>query len=56
MRLIKEKTNIDFLGSTRRKFALALSAVLVIASLVSLATRGLEFGVDFTGGILLEVG
>ncbi|MDE0790188.1 MAG: protein translocase subunit SecF [Woeseiaceae bacterium] len=56
MRLIKEKTNIDFLGSTRRKFALALSAVLVIASLVSLATRGLEFGIDFTGGILLEVG
>ena len=56
MRLIKEKTSIDFLGPTRRKFALALSAVLVIASLVSLATRGLEFGIDFTGGILLEVG
>ena len=56
MRLIKEKTSINFLGSTRRRFALALSAVLVIASLVSLATRGLEFGIDFTGGILLEVG
>jgi len=25
-------------------------------SLVSLATRGLEFGIDFTGGVLLEVG
>ncbi|MAD91221.1 MAG: protein translocase subunit SecF [Gammaproteobacteria bacterium] len=56
MRLIKEKTNINFLGSTRRKFALGLSAVLVIASLVSLTTRGLEFGIDFTGGVLLEVG
>jgi preprotein translocase subunit SecF len=56
MRLIKEKTSINFLGSTRRRFALALSAALVIASLVSLATRGLEFGIDFTGGILLEVG
>jgi preprotein translocase subunit SecF len=56
MRLIKEKTNINFLGSTRRKFALVLSAVLVIASLVSLTTRGLEFGIDFTGGVLLEVG
>ena len=56
MRLIKDKTNINFLGSGRRKVALALSAVLVIVSLASLATRGLEFGIDFTGGILLEVG
>ena len=56
MRLIKTKTSIDFLSSERRKIALAISALLVIASLVSLATRGLEFGIDFTGGILLEVG
>jgi preprotein translocase subunit SecF len=56
MRLIKEKTSIDFLGPTRRKVALAISLLLVIASFVSLATRGLEFGIDFTGGILLEVG
>ncbi len=56
MRLIKEKTNIDFLGPTRRKLAIVLSILLVIASLTSLATRGLEFGIDFTGGVLLEVG
>jgi preprotein translocase subunit SecF len=56
MRLIKEKTSIDFLGSKRRKLALALSVVLVIVSLISIATRGLEFGIDFTGGILLEIG
>jgi len=56
MRLIKEKTNIDFLGANRRKIALTISALLVIVSLGSLATRGLEFGIDFTGGILLEVG
>ena len=56
MRLIKEKTSIDFLGKTRRRVALAISALLVVASIVSLATRGLEFGIDFTGGILLEVG
>ncbi len=56
MRLIKEKTTIDFLGATRRNIALAISALLVLASLASLATRGLEFGIDFTGGILLEVG
>ena len=56
MRLIKEKTSIDFLGPMRRNVAVTISVLLVIASLASLATRGLEFGIDFTGGILLEVG
>ena len=56
MRLIKEKTNINFLGPTRRKLALVLSIFLVVTSIGSLMTRGLEFGIDFTGGILLEVG
>ena len=56
MRLIKHKTHIDFLGQARRKIALAVSALVVVVSLASLATRGLEFGIDFTGGILLEVG
>jgi len=56
MRLIKHKTKIDFLGATRRKIALAISLIVVIVSLGSIATRGLDFGIDFTGGILLEVG
>ena len=56
MRLIKHKTHIDFLGQSRRKIALTVSALVVIISFASLATRGLEFGIDFTGGILLEVG
>jgi preprotein translocase subunit SecF len=29
---------------------------MIAVSLASLATRGLDFGIDFTGGILLEVG
>ena len=56
MRLIKQKTTIDFLSATRRKVALAISAILIVLSITSIATRGLEFGIDFTGGILLEVG
>ena len=56
MRIIKKTTSFDFLSVRRRRIALAISALFVIVSLVSLATRGLEFGIDFTGGILLEVG
>lgn len=56
MRLIKDKTNINFLGESRRKLALTLSLIFIVISIVSLATRGLEFGIDFTGGVLLEVG
>ncbi len=56
MRLIKDKTSIDFLSRKRRNIGLTISALMVIVSLYSLATRGLEFGIDFTGGILLEVG
>ena len=56
MRLIKHKTNINFLGATRRKMALILSVVFVLVSFASLYTRGLDFGIDFTGGVLLEVG
>ncbi|NVK40089.1 MAG: protein translocase subunit SecF [Oceanospirillaceae bacterium] len=38
------------------KVALAISALMLLVSLGSLATRGLEFGLDFTGGSLVEVG
>ncbi len=56
MRLIKDKPSIDFLSKTRRSVALSLSAILLVVSIASLAKNRLDFGIDFTGGVLLEVG
>jgi len=53
MKILKQKTNIDFMG--KRKLAFVFSALLMLLSIVSLATRGLNFGLDFTGGTLIEV-
>ena len=47
-------TTIDFMG--KRRIAAVVSAVLLVVSIGALATKGLNFGLDFTGGTLLEVG
>ncbi|RDD31248.1 protein translocase subunit SecF [Prosthecochloris sp. ZM] len=47
MHLFKN-TNIDFLR--HRKIAYGISLVLILAGMVSLAIRGLNFGIDFKGG------
>jgi len=40
----------------KRRFAATLSALLIIIGVLSMFTRGLNLGIDFTGGVLLEVG
>jgi len=53
MEFFKKTPNIDFMG--RRRIWFLISALIVTASLLSVAVRGLNWGVDFTGGTLLEV-
>lgn len=53
MQIIGKTTNIDFMG--RRRMAVGLSALLIIASIASLAVFRLNLGVDFTGGVLVQV-
>ncbi|MCW8923402.1 MAG: protein translocase subunit SecF [Gammaproteobacteria bacterium] len=54
MKFLHGKLNIDFMS--KRKIALATSLLLIILSIGSLAKNGLNFGIDFTGGYLIEVG
>ena len=51
--MISPNLNIDFMSG--RRIALMFSAVIIVFSLGSLLTRGLNFGLEFTGGDLLEV-
>ena len=45
---------IDFVS--KRKYAMIFSAILLIVSIASIGFQGLKFGIDFTGGTLIEVG
>ncbi len=53
IKLLPIEPKLDFLG--KRALFLAFSAFLVLGSLTAFLTQGLNFGVDFRGGILMEV-
>lgn len=53
MDFFKTTPKIDFMG--KRQVAIGLSVVLFVLSFIAFATRGLNFGIDFTGGTLIEV-
>ena len=52
MELFNPNSNVDFLGG--RKVSIVLSALLVLVSIGLVATRGLNYALDFTGGVLVE--
>jgi preprotein translocase subunit SecF len=53
MKIFARVPNIDFMS--QRKVGLIVSTVLSVAALVLVLLRGLNFGIDFTGGVLVEV-
>jgi preprotein translocase subunit SecF len=53
MEFFKKRTNFRFMPLRGRWYA--ISAVLVLASVLLIAFRGLNLGIDFTGGVVLEL-
>lgn len=52
MMTLLPKTNIDFVK--KRYFAFGLSALITLVGVVSIATKGLDLGLDFTGGTMIQ--
>ena len=53
MMVLIKKTNIDFIA--KRHIFFAISALLIGAGVISMAVKGMNLGLDFTGGTLLQV-
>jgi len=51
--LINRRTTFDFLG--KRRLALVASTIINVLSIVGVFTLGLNFGIDFEGGIAIQV-
>lgn len=53
MELFPSNSKVDFLGW--RKVSITISIILMIVSIALITTRGLNYALDFTGGVLVEV-
>lgn len=52
IRLIPDNTKIDFMGI--RYYNIAVSLIILLVSIFFIATKGLNFGIDFKGGTIIE--
>jgi len=52
MEFFHKKTSYPFMATRKRWYT--VSAALILGSLISLAFHGLNFGIDFTGGVVME--
>lgn len=50
---ISQNVNFDFIG--KKWVGFLISFIIVIGTIISVSTKGLNFGIDFTGGIVMEV-
>lgn len=53
MQLIRPDINLDFVG--KRKIFLIFSLSLIVLSILVLFSKGMNYGIDFTGGTLVQV-
>ncbi len=51
--LIPPDTNIDFIG--KFKFFMGMSVILLGAVISGIFSKGLNYGIDFTGGVVMQV-
>ncbi|MBU6299858.1 MAG: protein translocase subunit SecF, partial [Alphaproteobacteria bacterium] len=53
LRFLPNVPNIDFIGA--RYYAFAVDGLLLLVSILSIAIHGFNLGIDFTGGVSLQV-
>jgi preprotein translocase subunit SecF len=53
IQFIKPGTNINFIGI--RKTAITISIALIVIGLISVAIRGFNYGIDFSGGTMVQL-
>ncbi len=53
MEIFNHNSNINFLGM--RKISIGIAVLLMIASIALIASRGLNYGLDFSGGVSVDV-